>query len=95
MPPNSGRRASIYSLSPTEMKKLLHDLLAQRHWSKLSPSQQRQLNGATGRIPLSFYDRVWFILQRSRHGIRIAGSSPPLPCLRMALTSVSWQQGSW
>jgi len=68
---------SVYDLSPTEVKTLVHDLLTMKHFNRLSPLQQRQLNGSLNRVPPDFYDRMWKIMERTPGGIVVCGYHLP------------------
>ena len=38
---------------------------------------RRQIDGSLNRSPPGFYDRVWQILERTPHGILVAGTHLP------------------
>ncbi|CDW56195.1 phosphorylase b kinase regulatory [Trichuris trichiura] len=63
--------SSIYSMSPTQVKSQLHDLLSMKNFGQLSALQQRQLNGSLNRVPADFFDHVWRTLERTPGGLLI------------------------
>ncbi|KAJ8271391.1 hypothetical protein COCON_G00102500 [Conger conger] len=71
MPPQD-----LYQLSPSDVKQLLLDVLQPQQTAR-SWLNRRQIDGSLNRTPLGFYDRVWQILERTRNGIRVAGSHLP------------------
>ncbi|CAI4231872.1 unnamed protein product [Auanema sp. JU1783] len=66
------KKGYIYDISPTAIKYLVFALMTKKNWDLLSPLQTRRLNGALNRMPVFFYDRVWTVLERCKHGIVIA-----------------------
>ncbi|XP_078688666.1 phosphorylase b kinase regulatory subunit beta-like isoform X2 [Branchiostoma floridae x Branchiostoma belcheri] len=64
----------IHSLSPSAIKQLLITVLTQKREDWL---HQRQLDGALGRTPKDFYDKVWQILERSPAGFTVSGFHLP------------------
>uniref|UniRef100_A0A8R1I4J9 Phosphorylase b kinase regulatory subunit n=1 Tax=Caenorhabditis japonica TaxID=281687 RepID=A0A8R1I4J9_CAEJA len=75
--PTEFKKSCIYDLSPTVVKDVVTALMTRTNWHLLSPLQTRRLNGALNRMPVNFYDRVWTILERSKHGIIIADQFLP------------------
>ncbi|KAL3981501.1 Glycosyl hydrolases 15 family protein [Acanthocheilonema viteae] len=72
-----GKNSSIYDLSPIVVKDVVAALLTRKYWHLLTPLQSRRLNGSLNRVPPSFYDSVWKILERTQGGIVIAGQHLP------------------
>uniref|UniRef100_A0A8C5FGI6 Phosphorylase b kinase regulatory subunit n=1 Tax=Gadus morhua TaxID=8049 RepID=A0A8C5FGI6_GADMO len=66
----------VYQLSPSDVKQLLLDVL-QPQISSRSWLNRRQIDGSLNRSPPGFYDRVWQILERTPHGILVAGTHLP------------------
>lgn len=71
---HSNRTDDIFSLSPSEIKALLEEVLTLPfndvfHW--------RQIQGALNKVPSDFYRHVWLLLERSVGGIKIAGKILP------------------
>ncbi|KAJ3593390.1 hypothetical protein NHX12_005725 [Muraenolepis orangiensis] len=66
----------IYQLSPSDVKQLLMDVLQPQLTSR-SWLNRRQIDGSLNRTPPGFYDRVWQILERTPHGILVAGIHLP------------------
>lgn len=62
---------NIFSLSPSEVKALLEEVLASNEKSH-NVFHQRQLEGALNKAPKDFYHNVYHILERSESGIKIA-----------------------
>ncbi|CAD6193542.1 unnamed protein product [Caenorhabditis auriculariae] len=77
IPQSEFKKTCIYDLSPTVVKDVVRALMTRHNWHLLTPLQTRRLNGALNRMPVNFYDRVWMILERSKHGIIIAGQFLP------------------
>uniref|UniRef100_A0A5S6QRG4 Phosphorylase b kinase regulatory subunit n=1 Tax=Trichuris muris TaxID=70415 RepID=A0A5S6QRG4_TRIMR len=74
--------APIYSLSPTQVKLLLHDLLSMKNFGRLTALQQRQLNGSLNRVPADFYEHIWRTLERTPGGLLVGDHSlMPQPLL--------------
>lgn len=44
---------------------------------RLTPLQQRQLEGCLCRVPTMFYNQVWDVLARTPQGIRVQGHTLP------------------
>ncbi|XP_013380761.1 phosphorylase b kinase regulatory subunit beta isoform X2 [Lingula anatina] len=70
-----GTELSLMALSPSEIKEVLLTVLGKydRSIPKRAPLHKRQLDGALGRVPIDFYDRVWEILEKTPGGIKVAG----------------------
>ncbi|KAI8482034.1 hypothetical protein Bbelb_402100 [Branchiostoma belcheri] len=71
---SAGKKQDIHSLSPSAIKQLLITVLTQKREDWL---HQRQLDGALGRTPKDFYDKVWQILERSPAGFTVSGFHLP------------------
>ncbi|VDN59284.1 unnamed protein product [Dracunculus medinensis] len=69
--------SSVYDLSPTAVKESVAALLTRKNWHLLTPLQSRRLNGSLNRVPITLYDSVWKILERTEGGIVIAGQYLP------------------
>ncbi|XP_039260321.2 phosphorylase b kinase regulatory subunit beta-like [Styela clava] len=69
----------IYSMSPSEIKTLMLDVLkvSQDSQCHLSWLRRRQINGALNKVPKGFYAKVWSILERSPEGLNINGNHLP------------------
>uniref|UniRef100_A0A3Q2X9X9 Phosphorylase b kinase regulatory subunit n=1 Tax=Haplochromis burtoni TaxID=8153 RepID=A0A3Q2X9X9_HAPBU len=52
---------TLMSLSPSELKNLLHHILSGKEFGWL---RRRRLDGALNRVPVGFYQKVWKILQK-------------------------------
>lgn len=61
----------IYDLSPNQIKQLLNFILTCNNNQDRSVYQKRQLDGALNRVPLNFYEQLWYILNKSPMGIKI------------------------
>uniref|UniRef100_H2Z3G3 Phosphorylase b kinase regulatory subunit n=1 Tax=Ciona savignyi TaxID=51511 RepID=H2Z3G3_CIOSA len=61
----------IHDLSPSDVKKLLFDVLDVDNHIDLSWLQRRQITGALNKTPPDFYCKVWLILERSPQGFVI------------------------
>uniref|UniRef100_H2YHL4 Phosphorylase b kinase regulatory subunit n=1 Tax=Ciona savignyi TaxID=51511 RepID=H2YHL4_CIOSA len=61
----------IHDLSPSDVKKLLFDVLDVDNHTDLSWLQRRQITGALNKTPPDFYCKVWLILERSPQGFVI------------------------
>lgn len=61
----------IYDLSPNQIKQLLNYILTCNNNQDRNIYQKRQLDGALNRVPLNFYEQLWYILNKSPMGIRI------------------------
>lgn len=66
-----GEPLSIYALSPNQIKQLLFFILTCNNNPERTIYQKRQLDGALNRVPSNFYEQVWYILNKSPHGIKI------------------------
>ena len=64
---------NIFSLSPSEVKALLEEVLASNDQSH-NVFHRRQLEGALNKAPKDFYHNVYHILERSESGIKIANN---------------------
>ncbi|CAH8476965.1 unnamed protein product [Heterobilharzia americana] len=53
------------------------DFLSGEHLDMSNPLFQRQLDGCLGRVPPTFYQGVYLILERSTHGVIICGKLLP------------------
>lgn len=59
------------ALSPSQIRKVLFKVITDQDLSYL---ERRKIDGALGRVPRDFYDKVWDILNRLKGGLRICGS---------------------
>lgn len=87
-----GKRLSVNSLPPSEIKSLLYSVV-----KKLSPEDDyrsviwnRQLDGALNRVPKDFYDKVWFLLEKTPGGIKVAGYHLPQQPTLSDMTRYEW-----
>ncbi|XP_078608671.1 phosphorylase b kinase regulatory subunit beta-like isoform X2 [Branchiostoma floridae x Branchiostoma japonicum] len=71
---SAAKEQDIHSLSPSAIKQLLLTVLTQKREDWL---HQRQLDGALGRTPKDFYDKVWQILERTPAGFTVSGFHLP------------------
>ncbi|XP_066289063.1 phosphorylase b kinase regulatory subunit beta-like isoform X2 [Branchiostoma lanceolatum] len=71
---SEGNQQDIHGLSPSAIKQLLLTVLTQKREDWL---HRRQLDGALGRTPKDFYDKVWQILERSPAGFTVSGFHLP------------------
>lgn len=62
----------LEALSPSQIRKVLLKVLTDQ---ELTTLQRRKIDGALGRVPKDFYDKVWDILNRLKGGLRICGSN--------------------
>jgi phosphorylase kinase alpha/beta subunit len=62
---------SIYILSPNQLKQLLYYILTCNNNHDRTVYQKRQLDGALNRVPINFYEQVWYILNKSPYGIKV------------------------
>ncbi|XP_078731901.1 phosphorylase b kinase regulatory subunit beta-like isoform X3 [Lampetra fluviatilis] len=67
----------LSDLSPSDVKSLLLQLLQLKHHGSSGWLHRRYLDGSLNRTPPGFYDRVWQILERTPHGIVVAGTLLP------------------
>lgn len=61
----------LEALSPSQIRKVLFKVLTDQ---ELSTLEKRKIDGAMGRVPRDFYDKVWDILTRLKGGLRIRGA---------------------
>nr|XP_018669619.1 phosphorylase b kinase regulatory subunit beta [Ciona intestinalis] len=82
----------IHDLSPSDVKKLLFDVLDVANHTDLSWLQRRQITGALNKTPPDFYAKVWLILERSPDGFVINSHHlPQQPTLSdMGKNEVAW-----
>uniref|UniRef100_A0A182K421 Phosphorylase b kinase regulatory subunit n=1 Tax=Anopheles christyi TaxID=43041 RepID=A0A182K421_9DIPT len=77
--------ADIENLSPFQIRQLLQRVLTVSQWANedhFSTVQRRQLEGCLCRVPSSFYNLVWDVLERTPHGITVQGHNlPAMPTL--------------
>jgi phosphorylase kinase alpha/beta subunit len=71
MDPDTNEPMNIYSMSPNQIKQLLHFILTCNNNQERTIYQKRQLDGALNRVPMNFYEQAWFILNKSPNGIKI------------------------
>lgn len=64
--------ARLEGLSPSQIRKLLFKVLTDQNLSTL---HRRRIDGALGRVPRDFFDKVWDILDRLHGGIRIVNQT--------------------
>jgi phosphorylase kinase alpha/beta subunit len=62
---------NIYALSPNQIKQLLYYILTCNNNPDRTIYQKRQLDGALNRVPMHFYEQMWFILNKSPYGIKV------------------------
>ncbi|XP_055637325.1 probable phosphorylase b kinase regulatory subunit beta isoform X2 [Toxorhynchites rutilus septentrionalis] len=66
----------IENLSPFQIRKLLQRVLSVNE-DNLSALQRRQLEGCLFRVPPTFYNHVWDVLERTPLGITVQGHTLP------------------
>ncbi|XP_053690855.1 probable phosphorylase b kinase regulatory subunit beta isoform X2 [Sabethes cyaneus] len=72
--------ADIENLSPFHIRKLLQRVLSVSEYTTEDPFsalQRRQLEGCLFRVPPTFYNHVWDVLERTPLGITVQGHSLP------------------
>lgn len=61
----------LEALSPSQIRKVLFKVLTDQ---ELTTLQKRKIDGALGKVPRDFYDKVWDILNRLKGGLSIRGA---------------------
>ncbi|XP_039431706.1 probable phosphorylase b kinase regulatory subunit beta isoform X3 [Culex pipiens pallens] len=72
--------ADIENLSPFQIRKLLQRVVTVSQWAQedhFSALQRRQLEGCLFRVPPTFYNHVWDVLERTPLGITVQGHNLP------------------
>ncbi|XP_022918689.1 probable phosphorylase b kinase regulatory subunit beta isoform X2 [Onthophagus taurus] len=75
-----GSPKELESHTPYEVRQLIYKVLSLKEWAdneKLTPFQRRQLEGCLCRVPRSFYNRVWDVIQRTPQGLVVMGNVIP------------------
>lgn len=69
----------LESLSPNELRKVVHHVFTLRDDTSVVMSQyrRRQIEGALCRVPKDFFDRVWDVMTRMPGGIVVMGHHLP------------------
>ncbi|XP_017774293.1 PREDICTED: probable phosphorylase b kinase regulatory subunit beta isoform X2 [Nicrophorus vespilloides] len=72
-----GSERLLENHSPFEVRQLLVKVFSIQEWATkehLTPLERRQIEGCLCRVPKSFYNKVWDVMLRTPHGIKVSGN---------------------
>ncbi|CAG2117942.1 unnamed protein product, partial [Medioppia subpectinata] len=64
------KQTTLESLAPSQVRRVLYKVLTD---TDLEPRERRLIEGALGRTPKHFYDKVWVVLGRTHAGLTVCG----------------------